>query len=124
MVPNHSAWYDGLLQPIMMCMPGIGEDRIREQVKGFAEALAEGLETTGPLQDPGSFYVETAPAEAYLEWIFDDMRFGFSFSGDINGTYWFAITIGEDGGTTRRKGDFGGGYAAAVDSVLETIGRG
>lgn len=90
------------------------------QVSEFYDILSDGLKRADidfPLPEMLSII---GPDEFYLEWIFDDRRFGFVFLEDGSKSGCF-ILIRRDDDVYRTRFKFNRDYHKAVDCVISTI---
>ena len=102
-------------------MADIRDPEIALQIHGFCGVLNDELMRfqLGMMID--TMYVEVREDEAYLEWIFDNFRFGFSFHHDVGESYWFLVERDPTESSRRYKGDFKAGFVEPVRYVLDYI---
>lgn len=113
--------YKSVVSGICSRIEDIKDVEIRMQVSGFCSALSGGLMELQPGIDVSPMYVEIQDDEAYLEWIFDNFRFGFSFHHNISESYWFLVAKDSRESSRRFRGDFNAGFVEPVKYVLDYI---
>lgn len=115
--------YRAVVSSICERVDSISDDEIRVQVVGFCNALSEGLSRLPPGINVGPMFADIDEEESYFEWMFDDLRFGFSFKHDPADSYWFLVSLEQDGNSTRFTRDFRAGYVQTVEHVLNHLQR-
>ncbi len=113
--------YKSVVSEICARIEDIQDVEIGMQVRGFCSALSAGLVKLQPGIDVSPMYVEIQDDEAYLEWIFDNFRFGFSFHHNGTDSYWFLVARDSRESSRRFRGDFNAGFARPVKYVLDYV---
>lgn len=98
-------------------------DPIKNQVEGFCHTLLSESHHVMAEMPLLEFCPIREDDEFYLEWIFDNFRFGFDFFEDESQSGWFIVMGGGDE-MFRSGSTFDGDYGGAVRYVLDVIAGG
>lgn len=98
----------------------VDNDPIRHQVEGFCHTLSSESHHVMAEMPLPEFCSIREDDEFYLEWIFDDFRFGFDFFEDESQSGWFIVMGGGDE-MFRSGSTFDGDYSGAVRYALDVI---
>ena len=113
--------YKELVSRICVRIGDVADTEIRMQVRGFCSALSAELVGFQPGIAIEPMFVDVRDDETYLEWMFDNFRFGFSFRHDIADSYWFLVAKDPREGSRRFRGDFKAGFIQPVRYALDYI---